>query len=88
MICIEKFISLGHKDMVIKKTNKMFNYDRILKEAVNLRHAARMTPLECHAVRFRLLISPCEGVCSLYTEYKASSPHPDRYGCLSHHPAG
>ena len=49
MICIEKFISLGHKDMVIKNTNKMFNYDRILKEAVNLRHAARMTPLECHA---------------------------------------
>lgn len=50
MICIEKFISLGHKDMVVKKSNKMFNYDRILKEAVNSRQAAAMTPVECRAV--------------------------------------
>ena len=35
MICIEKFISSEHKDMVIKSAVKIFNYDRILKEAIN-----------------------------------------------------
>lgn len=41
VICIEKFISTGHKDMVIKEGNKNFNYDRILKVAVNWRQAAK-----------------------------------------------
>lgn len=40
VICIEKFISTGHKDMVVKEGNKKFNYDRILKVAVNWRQGA------------------------------------------------
>lgn len=40
VICIEKFISTGHKDMVVKEGSKNFNYDRILKVAVNWRQAA------------------------------------------------
>lgn len=31
---------MGHKDMIIKEGNKNFNYDRILKVAVNQRQAA------------------------------------------------
>lgn len=38
-ICIEKFTSTGHKDVVIKEGNKKCNYDRILKVAVNWRQA-------------------------------------------------
>lgn len=41
VICIEKFMSMGHKDVIIKESNKNFNYDRILKVAVNWRQAAK-----------------------------------------------